>query len=527
MKNRLLTLAAVVLAGACQDYNFNPVGHCIVQPGSTRITLSNLSTADVLFIVDDSGSMLGEQQNLAANFGTFIKTLSDTNVARVNKGLDPLDFHIAVTNSSVFRNNTNFLTCKKDGTGALKCCDAGNNCTAQDCLTEGKSCGNYSTNYIVQNCAMPSQMFKDGDPYPAGHFIAKPGNAKVLHFTKDLYCAPGSNPCKLQLDSAKINALQQQFQDNATPGTCGSGEEQHLQAAYLAVDKALGGEQPDANGEWPHQGAKLVVVWMGDEDDCSNTADPLKALVLEQDPNYGDSCMADEALAVPQQKHVPLKTYDDYFHSLGRSFGAAFIVSTKDGTCNYNDNGATCQAGICACQTTPGPDCGGQSQGNRFIQLANLFRQRGDQVVVGSICDASFSKTLENIAHIVEPPNALTLPTPPASKDIIVLRIVGADGKQRLVCNGPGTAKPDWYFTLGDANNTPSTEPTKFIFIDHTTNHCEANPGETYSAEYLGSVASCAKADDCAKSLGGTSGDWICDVPSGKTVGTCLCKSQQ
>ena len=58
--------------------------------------------------------------------------------------------------------------------------------------------------------------------------------------------------------------------------------EQHFEAGRLAVEKALAGTQPGvAAGEWPHAGAKLVVVWVGDEDDCSNPNNPAKALALD------------------------------------------------------------------------------------------------------------------------------------------------------------------------------------------------------------------------------------------------------
>ncbi len=54
MRPKGLSAAAGLAAflGGCQDYQFNPVGHCIVQPGQTQITLANLSTADVLFVID-------------------------------------------------------------------------------------------------------------------------------------------------------------------------------------------------------------------------------------------------------------------------------------------------------------------------------------------------------------------------------------------------------------------------------------------------------------------------------------------
>src|SRR5512143_3625060 len=117
--------ALAVLAAGCQDYNFNPVGHCFIQPGTERVPLSNISSADVLFVVDDSGSMGGEQAKLASNFTYFIDNLDASNAARAAAGLLPFDFHIAVTTTSVFWNFQTGNTCSSSCAGAagqLVCC---------------------------------------------------------------------------------------------------------------------------------------------------------------------------------------------------------------------------------------------------------------------------------------------------------------------------------------------------------------------------------------------------------------------
>jgi hypothetical protein len=111
-------VALLVFAAGCQDYNFNPVGHCLIQTGTKRVTLSNLSSADVLFVVDDSGSMQGEQTALATNFGAFIGNLDAANATRQAAGLEPFDFHIAVTSTSVLWNYQTSNTCSSTCTGA-------------------------------------------------------------------------------------------------------------------------------------------------------------------------------------------------------------------------------------------------------------------------------------------------------------------------------------------------------------------------------------------------------------------------
>jgi hypothetical protein len=88
----------------------------------------------------------------------------------------------------------------------------------------------------------------------------------------------------------------------------------------------------------------------------------------------------------------------------------------------------------------------------------------------------------------------------------------------------------DWWFTATrDQVTDPQKAPTlatQFVFINHATANCEANPGETYSADYLGQLppGGCDTADDCASALGGSTTQWICEgVVPGVRKGTCLC----
>ena len=101
LRRSFATLALCALAG-CQNYNFNPVGKCVIQPGSRRVEVGGAGTADVLFVVDDSGSMASEQASLARNFGSFVNALAQTQQQRAATGLQPFEFHIAITTSSIF-----------------------------------------------------------------------------------------------------------------------------------------------------------------------------------------------------------------------------------------------------------------------------------------------------------------------------------------------------------------------------------------------------------------------------------------
>ena len=80
-------LAALSGCAACDSVPAAAVTDCNAQviPGG--------AATDILFVVDDSGSMTQNQVALAANLGTFVDQLLASPV--------PLDVHLGVTNTSV------------------------------------------------------------------------------------------------------------------------------------------------------------------------------------------------------------------------------------------------------------------------------------------------------------------------------------------------------------------------------------------------------------------------------------------
>jgi hypothetical protein len=615
-------VASLFAASGCQDYNFNPVGHCLIQPGTKRITLSNISTADVLFVVDDSGSMAGKQAALATNFGQFLNVLNTANVERVGNDLDPIDFHIAVTTTSNFVNYpvSGGSTCRNDCLGAsgYVCCLSNRQPQPPQCLADTdcatgftcQSCSNASLVWPVgggskgcyqplcgatqpigcsssgAECGVLEQIYLY-DPicdattpinyrsytkgllpegkYPMGRFLADPANATlstaaakgaVLHFNKDFYLPKNPTVPQATANAAAIADLSTAFARNVKVGICGSGQEQGLEPARMAIQRVQGvgglaqtsgpGTVPYVAGDFLHDNSKLVVAWVSDEDDCSSPSAPASGVVFPPPP-LPDGCVADASLPEAQQREYRLSAYADYFTSLGRPFSAAFIVSSNNGC-----QDATCTPMTCidsTCSTGP-LTCGGQGVPSRYINLAAQLRGRGVDVVVGSICD-SFGTTLGRIGEIVKPPVGLVLPTQPAASEVTILRIARADGSTRKTCRGPAPAFKDpptnlvpmtyadavaagydWWFTATrdqvlDADKAPSLA-TKYVFINHATLACEANPGETYSADYLGQLppGGCVTETDCTNALGGKDSDWSCVgyIASPERRGTCTCQ---
>jgi hypothetical protein len=252
----------------------------------------------------------------------------------------------------------------------------------------------------------------------------------------------------------------------------------------------------------------------------------------------------------------------DYLTGLGRPLGAAFIVSARSSTSDHVCQDETCTPDICCDTVCTGSAsvctsdvCGGQAKGTRLLEAASELRAHNADVVAGSICDPDFATILDRIADVVKPPSGLLLPSQPADEKVAVLRIAAANGKTRKTCNGPApatidaataaAASFDWWFTatreqVTAADRHPSAA-SKYIYINHATNNCEADVGETYSADYLGRLPSTgcqgATADEadssCVSALGGRAGDWTCFagtdgagacvLPTGGVIGTCIC----
>jgi hypothetical protein len=580
--------------------------------------------------------MQGEQAALADNFDDFIANLGSTNEVRANGGLQPIDFHIAVTTSSVFWNFETTQTCRSDCTGAngarvccngltpvrrpkgcsgasdgscpaptscrlncnrlqgeFTCCNADGSIPAEaltelvPCAREGIQCGTLETHYDFQGCG--SSIATNQSPYPQGDFVSfstAPGSAvpnpRVLHFDKELYPNP-PNPGATNKQGFTSTQLVGWFKQNIAVGTCGSGQEQALQAGRLAIQKALaptgqkdtrdaaGGvawtaptatapNGASAQARWPNPNSKLVTIFVGDEDDCSSPQDPSGGVVMLSEGPGADACTRDATESAPLgRKQFATSEFVDFFTNLGRPVAAAFIFPAAQTTCSLTSDPVCTTAGLCCPPTGCTSTDGAQARGSRLLATAQALKGAGVEVVAGSICDPDFGRLLDEIADIVKPPQTLILPTEPADSRIALLRIMRANGDTRKLCGAPlarGTlpdlaaaqaTRADWWFTasrdpgppngaVGSANAVPS----QFVYIN-PQGGCIANPGETYSADYLGVVPAggCVQLPedtppggtapvgsvDCQAKLGGQMESWDCFMPPGAIRGTCTCRS--
>lgn len=185
---------------------------------------------DILFVIDDSGSMKPVQDNLRDNFESFIGDFYD-------KGFD---FRVAVAKTSAYGTETD-----AQGPGGIYFeagrtvkyfrCGHGNNCGGGT-QNYGQACtGTYSTTPTTNGNGTPGAATE--------HILSSLNNTRSEMITK--------------------------FNRNADVGLCGSGDERALQSAesVLRAHNSSTWVTTDPDLAFPRAGSHLAVIHVGDEPD--------------------------------------------------------------------------------------------------------------------------------------------------------------------------------------------------------------------------------------------------------------------
>ncbi len=197
---------------------------------------------DILFVVDNSGSMAGEQANLRANFPAMMTALKN-----MNGGLP--NVHLGVTTTDLGTGMFQITYCEEVGG------DAGE-------LVTG-NCGNPTgVPYIIDVEPESCEITKEQNNTCSAHTCAQAncGHEPNTTFVQD--SATGCPRCR----NYSGESLEDVFDCVASLGTMGCGFEQPLEAMYKAL-----GTSNTANTGFIRANAYLAVVLITDEDDCSGS----------------------------------------------------------------------------------------------------------------------------------------------------------------------------------------------------------------------------------------------------------------
>ncbi len=199
---------------------------------------------DLLFVIDNSGSMAGEQANLRASFPALMAELRNT-----NSGLPNL--HIGVTTTDLGTGMFQITYCEQVGG------EAGN-------LVTG-SCTNPSgAPYIIDVEPEPCEITREPDNTCTSHTCTQSDCMHELATTIVEDATTGCPRCR----NFSGETLEEVFSCIASLGTMGCTFEQPLEAMYKALDSSN-----SANTGFVRDAANLAVILITDEDDCS-ASDP-------------------------------------------------------------------------------------------------------------------------------------------------------------------------------------------------------------------------------------------------------------
>ena len=282
---------------------------------------------DILFVIDNSGSMAEEQDGIASELPAFIDELK-------KGGGTGHDFQVGVITTSVYQH------ARIGGSSEI-------------------------TEYPAQAGRLQAV------PEPAADGGVAPGTERILR--------------------SDDSALVEKFARLVKQGTSGSGQETPFEAVRLAVasDLATTPLEEGGNAGFLRDGARLLVVVVSDEDDCSEMDRPPSVYVGTNPAR--DYCGEQSASLTPVQ------TYAEIFQGLKDTTGArrqvlwAAIAPVSRMTKQAQ---AVLEDGVMRnmdCPTSFQP-------GHRQREMAALFD--GSLANLDSICNTSYRNTLIGIAQL-------------------------------------------------------------------------------------------------------------------------------
>lgn len=363
---RVLAIAAMSALSGCQGCFGCPSP--VNRPGSTLPSSCTSSQpliepqrVDILFVVDNSGSMHDKQVQVAKELTAFVDELHKS-------GGVPQDFNVGMITTSVYQLIAN---------------------------------GQYRLYTEFPNQAGRLQPVPDG--LPDGGVVRGTGTERVLN---------GNDPQLIEKFSRLVQA-----------GTSGSGQETPFEAVRLAVtDLAQVPLADGGNAEFFRDGARLLIIVLTDEDDCSETGRPPKTYVTSD--LSADDCLDQINLqgTVSEYHRIFAETLTDH---AGRPrevlWGAIAPVGLTSNQVQLVHDGQNVARNV---------DCPNSfAEGLRHRQMAEMFDPTLSNL--DSICRDTYRDAMLRIAQSVAVSQTLEVKDLP-DEHMLQLEITRADGSTQL-----------------------------------------------------------------------------------------------
>ncbi len=367
-------LAAGVATTGCLDRELRPLVPCVSQGFVESVQQNAVDKVDLLFMVDNSGSMSEEQASLGSELPRLVTVL--TTGDRTGNGASSDDF------APVKNLHVGVVTCDM-GVGGFN----------------------------VPTCTRNPQFGDDG-------LLRTAGNTSVTGcmatYPKFLEYIPGTSPQTPDQFGADFRCV-------AAAGTGGCGFEQQLEAPLKAVTLSTSpttfyagtrGHGDVENAGFIRDDSVIAIVVVTDEEDCSIRSG-YEEIYNQMSPTFtGDLNLRCYLYKEPQ---YPVQRYIDGFKALrpgreslvvfGAITGVPLDLIPSTGSPNYSGILADPRM-VEAVDTSPGttgarlvPSCNVPGRGiafppRRIVEVAQGF---GDNGIVQSICQESFTGALDAI----------------------------------------------------------------------------------------------------------------------------------
>jgi hypothetical protein len=448
----VLSLLALI-AGACQDYGFEELPSSVIREKRIVQNISVATDIDILFVIDNSGSMVGEQVQLAQSFSNL------TNILDEKFGAEKYQIAVITTGME---------------SGGCPPCDA---LIDQSCMNETGENGRFQSRVgRITDMATDPPTFAFDPPDP---------NCRIVTSSnKNCFYDPAGGG----VYGSGI----------AFVGTNGCGYEKGLEPIRVALSDLAG----TTSAGFLRDEATLAVIVVSDEEDCGKVGDVTESIsgIGGRVCYYASKGQGPDGSVVDPQAGLPyrLTPVQDYYNFLmglkGNRSGAvkfAAVVGVTDeenpGATEIGFQSTASNADVSPACSTPG--CTGSgcsaSPGTRYVELAELFGlgENGNGLV-GTICQNDFSELMAEIGKFVSCPEYFKLSETlldPALANILLNNVavprysctvtgrieecsgVGAPG-----CT-EGTCVETWHYYLpGDAGNPfPASPGGVIVFADH------------------------------------------------------------
>lgn len=409
---RLLPLPFLLFA--CQDYPFYPVCPESVEEATLSTTPVRPAPVDILFVVDDSGSMADEQMRIAENFDAFLDRLSTVPGA---------DYRIAVVSTDL---------------------DSPNG------VRRGEVTFTWQTTepYFVQGS-------NKNDP-------GEPGVCTDVGI--DHGCFRGPDPDRRIITSGMTRDEQlAAFRQNVQIGSCGSGTEQGLAAAVAALGQTGG---TGCNAGFLRQDANLVLVFVTDEEDASRA--PVESFVNDLSSyKPWEKIRVGAIIGAVEGSASGCRTVGGVENGTCGS-----LCDTCPGAAWCGDPGFAQTCDFCSYYNAP--DCCSAVAGSRYEQFLQEVDGRvktADPTVqtatlIDSICQDDFSPTLDRIARELVATSCFDLDPAPVNREGVVARIAGGRELDRNTEFSVSEKRPDsgeWQLCLEENVLGPEQELELFF----------------------------------------------------------------